>query len=74
MLVKNVIKGHCSREEISNLVIINPNDDDIAIFCGNIENYLNPTEIMKEYKKEVDNMRVVKSAVNCGTQLFIIVE
>lgn len=74
MKVKNVIKGHLSYDEIERLTIINPNSEDIAIFAGTIENYMHPSEMMKEYKKEVDNMEVVKSAVNCGNQLFIIVE
>ena len=74
MKVKNVIKGYMSREDISRLVIINPDNDDIAIFSGDINKYLKPIEIMIDYKKEVYNMEVVKSAVNCGTQLFIIVE
>lgn len=74
MKVENVIKGHLSHDEIERLTIINPNDDDIAIYAGTLEKYMNPIDIMNEYKKEVDNMEVVKSAVNCGNQLFIIVK
>ena len=74
MLVKNVIKGHLSHDEIERLTIINPNNEDIAIYAGTLENYMKPSDIMKDYKKEVDNMEVVKSAVNCGNQLFIIVK
>lgn len=71
--VKNVIKGYLSQEDITRLVIIDPNSDDIAIFSGDINDYLNPIDIMRGYKNNVDNMDVVKSAVNCGSQLFLIV-
>lgn len=74
MLVKNVIKGHLSHDEIERITIINPNSDDIAIYAGTLESYMNPIDIMKDYKKEVDNMEVINSAINCGCQLFIIVK
>ena len=74
MKVKNVIKGYVSREDIDRLVIINPDNDDIAIYSGDIKNYLEPNDMMKDYKKQVDNMTVLKSAINCGNQLFVIVK
>ena len=72
MVVKNVIKGHMAHDEIERLTIIDPDTDDIAIYAGTLEKYMNPCDTMKSYKKEVDNMEVVKSSVNCGNQLFII--
>lgn len=74
MVVKNVIKGHMAHDEIERLIIIDPGTDDIAIYAGTLEKYMNPCDMMKNYKKEVDNMEVVKSSVNCGNQLFIIVK
>lgn len=74
MLVKNVIKGHMAHDEIERLIIIDSGTDDIAIYAGTLEKYMNPCDTMKNYKKEVDNMEVVKSSVNCGNQLFIIVK
>ena len=56
------------------LAFIDPGTDDIAIYAGTLEKYMNPCDTMKNYKKEVDNMEVVKSSVNCGNQLFIIVK
>ena len=74
MKVKNVIKGYCGKENIDRLTIINLSNDDIGIFAGELKKYMNPTNIMEDYKKEVDEMEVIKSAVNCGCQLFIIVK
>lgn len=74
MVVKNVIKGHMAHDEIERLTIIDPGTDDIAIYAGTLEKYMNPCDTMKNYKKEVDNMEAVKSSVNCGNQLFIIVK
>lgn len=74
MKVKNVIKGYLAHDEIKRLTIINPNDDGIAIYAGPLENFIKPFDLMKNYKKQVDDMEVVKSAVNCGNQLFIIVK
>lgn len=74
MVVKNVIKGHIAHDEIERLTIIDPDTDDIAIYAGMLEKYMNPCDTMKDYKKEVDNMEVVKSSVNCGNQLLIIVK
>lgn len=74
MTVKNVIKGHMTHDEIERLTIINPDADDIALYAGTFEGYMNPCESMTDYKKEVDNMEAVKSAINCGNQLFIIVK
>lgn len=73
MVVKNVIKGHMTHDEIERLTIIDPDTDDIAIYAGTLEKYMNPCDTMKDYKKEVDNMEVVKSSINCGNQLFIII-
>lgn len=75
MKVKNVIKGYCSKENIERLIIISLSNDDIGIFAGELKKYMNSTNIiMENYKKEVDEMEVIKSAVNCGCQLFIIVK
>lgn len=74
MQVKNVLKGYLCRENIERLTIINPDNKDIAIYAGTLDKYMNPCDLMREYKKEVDNMEVVKSAMNCGCQLFIIVK
>ena len=74
MKVKNVIKGYCSKEYIDRLTIISLSEDDIAIFAGELKQYMNPINIMVDYKKEVDEMEVIKSAVNCGCQLFIVVK
>ena len=72
--VKNVIKGHMAHDEVEGLIIINPNTEDIAIYAGSLGGYMEPCDTMKDFKREVDNMKVVKSAINCGNQLFIIVE
>ena len=74
MTVKNVIKGHMVHDEIERLTIINPEEKDIALYARTLEGYMKPCESMKDYKQKVDNMEVVKSAVNCGNQLFIIVK
>ncbi len=74
MKVKNVIKGYCSKKDIDRLTIISLSNDDIAIFAGKLEKYMNPSSTMEDYKRKVDRMEVVKSAVNCGSQLFIIVK
>lgn len=74
MKVKNVIKGHLTHEDIERIVIINPNSDGIAIYSGPLEKYLNPDPSLEPYKQNVDDMEVLKSAVNCGCQLFIIVK
>jgi hypothetical protein len=74
MKVKNVIKGHMRHDEIERLIIIDPDSDDIAIYSGTLEKYLNPCDTMSDYKKEVDNMEVARSAINCGNQLFIILK
>ena len=74
MKVKNVIKGHMAHDEIERLTIINPNTEDIALYAGSLEGYMKPCDTMKDFKREIDNMEVLKSAVNCGCQLFIIVK
>lgn len=73
MIVRNVIKGYLSQEDIERVTIINPDSEDIAIYAGTLDGYMNPNDLMSDYKKEVDNMEVKKSAINCGCQLFIIV-
>ena len=71
--VKNVIKGYCSKENIERLTIIDLSCDEIALFSGSYDSYRVPGDMM-EYKMKLDEMEVVKSAVNCGRQLFIIVD
>ena len=70
MKVKNVIKGHLSHEEIERITIIDTKEL-TTIFAGLSKKWLNPQDIMMEYKKEVENMEVIKSEVNCGCQLFV---
>lgn len=72
MRVKNVIKGHLSHEEIERITIINTKELN-AIYAGKTENWINVQESLREYKREVENMEVVKSEVNCGCQLFVFV-
>lgn len=71
--IKNVIKGYCSKENIERLTIIDLSCDEIALFSGPYDSYRAPGDMM-EYKMKLDEMEVVKSAVNCGRQLFIIVD
>lgn len=70
MKVKNVIKGHCSREEIDRLIIIDTKELQ-ALFSGHPQNFIHPVDCMKDYAKEVSNREVIKSEVNCGCQLFV---
>lgn len=72
-IVKNVIKGYLSQENIERVVIIDTKDDSIALFSGTLDKYLKPKAIMQDYKNEVDNMEVIRSSVSCGNQLFILV-
>ena len=60
MKVKNVIKGYLSLENIERVTIINPDSEDIAIYAGTLDGYMNPSDLMSDYKKEVDNMEVKK--------------
>lgn len=71
--VKNVIKGYCSKEHIERLTIIDISCDEIALFSGPYDLYKAPGDMM-EYKMKLDKMEVIKSAVNCGRQLFVIVD
>lgn len=71
--VKNVIKGYASKEDISRITIIDPLTDEIALYAGTFENFMNPTDMMKEFHDQICEMPVVKSAINCGTQLFLVV-
>lgn len=68
--VKNVIKGYCSREEIVDLTIIS---NESVEFTGDIEKYLHPVDIMREYKKELDEKEVTRSENTCNGRLFIFI-
>lgn len=72
--VKNVIRGYMSWENIEKLTIIAPESEKIAIFSGSIETYLNPDDGIRDYKNYIDNLEVVKSTVDCGQHLFLIVK
>ena len=73
MKVKNVIKGHLAYETVDRIIIIDTNEL-TALFAGKTEGWLKPQEFMLDYKREVENMDVVKSEVNCGCQLFVFVK
>ena len=46
MVVKNVIKGHMAHDEIERLTIIDPGTDEIAIYAGTLEKYMNTCDTM----------------------------
>lgn len=70
--VKNVIKGHLAYENIERLTIIDIKELE-AKYAGTIKNWIDVQDSMLDYKKEIENMDVVKSETNCGNQLFIFI-
>lgn len=69
--VKNVISGYLSQMEITELHILNM-DEEHVIFSGDIENYINVEEDMDDYKNLVSNF-MVKSAMEYHGKLYLIV-
>lgn len=70
MKVKNVIKGYCSRNDITDLTIIS---EKAIEYSGDVKNYLYPCDIMEDYKKELDNKEVTRVENTCNNKLFIFI-
>ena len=68
--VKNVIKGHCSREDYNELTIIS---NEAIEYSGSLEGYLKPIELMREFKKELDNKEVKRVETTLSGKLFIFI-
>lgn len=64
MVVKNVIKGHMAHDEIERLIIIDPGTDDIAIYAGTLEKYMNPCDTMYTIQA-TDGARTQEKRLNC---------
>lgn len=65
--LSNVIKGHCSYENVNGITIINMDEMKVE-FCGSIKAFMNPPDFMHDHQKKLMGMDVIKSAVN-GTRL-----
>lgn len=70
MKVKNVIKGYKSQFNVEEVNIIS---DEKVIFSGTLNGWDLTSVNMIDYKKQVENMEVVKSMVFNHRKIFIFV-